>query len=101
MARARVAMKIGASIFIFCAIVVVAIVVVDAFHEHQAESDMTCAVSSHWICPIESITIQSLGAATYKFDGCGHGATYYCKMPAEGCFLEHSNEVLNMSACRQ
>lgn len=101
MASVHVSVKLGAFILIFCAIVVGGIVAVAAFQEHRAESVMTCAVSRQWRCPIEAMTVQSLGAATYRFSGCGRSATYYCKMPADGCRLEHSNEVLDMSACRQ
>jgi len=69
--------------------------------DYRAKKLMVCAVSQQWQCPVEAITVQSLGAATYRLTGCSHDETYYCKTPGEGCMTAAPNRnILDTSACR-
>jgi hypothetical protein len=71
-----------------------------AWLDHKAERRMVCGFSAQRQCPVESVTLQSLGAATYRIDGCGQGDTYFCKMPGEGCMTSGAKpEILRTQAC--
>lgn len=100
MVRMHVLVKIGAFMLVIIGTGIGVIFGVAVFKDHQAKKVMICGVSREWNCPAQAIAAKSLGAATYRFSGCGRSTTYYCKMPAEGCRLESGKNFLNTSMCR-
>ena len=84
---------------------IVAAVVLDTVisagvRQHDAEKRMLCGVSALWQCPVQAVTMRSLGTATYQFIGCGHDSTYHCKWAGEACLLQGSqSEVLEPRSC--
>ena len=97
----RPVVKVVVSASLIVTLGIIAVLVRVDLSNRKAEKIMACAIGKVWACPTESIRVASLGAATYRFTGCGHDSTYYCKMPAEGCLLENSKAVLPLSECAQ
>ena len=71
-----------------------------AWKSGGVEKRMVCAIAEQWQCPVDSVSLQSAGPAVYRFQGCGRDATYYCKMPGDGCSLDNNmKDVLRPKEC--